>query len=294
MNRFKYYALVMATTCLMGVAFPVGKMGLAYAPPFLLMAVRFLLAGGALALFAARKGTGGIRGERRWLKAAVIGLLQSAGVMGCAYYSMHWISSGESAILTSAAPLLVIVLGSLLNGAAYRSRQWLGVAVGFAGVALTFGFHVGFVPGTYIGFAGAVCFAFATLLVNRWGAGFDSTVLAAYQMLFGGVFLLLLSFLTEPLRFALSISSVVVLLWLAIMCSIVQFTLWFYLLRHSDPGKTSVFLFLVPVFGVLSSWLLLGEKVGGAVAAGAALICFGIYLVNGGQRRRQPAGLQAG
>ena len=71
-----------------------------------------------------------------------------------------------------------------------------------------------------------------------------------------------------------------VVLWLAILCSIIQFTMWFYLLNTGDPAKTSSFLFLVPLFGVLSSWLLLGEKIQWYVGVGGAFICLGIFLVN--------------
>ncbi|MBW5446358.1 EamA family transporter [Cohnella sp. CFH 77786] len=282
MNRWKYTGLILFTTLLMGSAFPVGKMGIAYAPPFLLMGLRFLLAGGALTFIT--NGKLRPRGGKQWLQAAAVGLFQSAGVMGCAYYSMRWITSGESAILTCTNPLLVVVFGSLSAGVQYRPIQWLGVFAGFAGVAFSFGFHIGMQPGTFIGFAGAVCFAAATLLIKRWGAAFDMTVLAAWQMVFGGLILLALSALTEQPHFALNAASITILLWLAAMCSIVQFTLWFYLLQQTEPGKTSSFLFLVPIFGVLCSWILLGEQVGRETYAGGALVCLGIYLVNRRQR----------
>ncbi|MFC0216279.1 DMT family transporter [Paenibacillus chartarius] len=278
MNRFAYIGLVLATTFLMGVAFPVGKIGLLYSTPFLLMGIRFVLAGGGLALFTAKRRQP--RGLRQWLQAAVVGLFQSAGTMGCAYYSMRWITSAESAILTFMNPLLVVILGTVFAGARYRPLQWLGTALGFAGVAFSFGFQVGFNTGTFIGFAGAVCFAAATLLIKRWGPGFDLTVFTAYQMLIGGFILLLLSALTEHPYFEWNASSVTVLLWLASMCSIVQFSGWFYLLKNGDPGKTSALLFLAPIFGVLSSWVLLGEKVYVETIAGGLLVCIGIFFVN--------------
>jgi drug/metabolite transporter (DMT)-like permease len=278
MNKVKYIGLVVFTTFLMGVAFPVGKIGLSYSSPFFLMGIRFVLAGGLLAVIVARKPRP--RGGKQWLQAAAVGLFQSAGVMGCAYYSMRWITSGESSIITCTNPLLVIVLGTLLTGAVYRGRQWLGVAVGFVGVAFTFGLHMGIQPGTFISFAGAVCFATATLLIKRWGPAFDMTVLAAYQMLAGGMALLILSAITEHPYFTFTGTSVTILLWLAVMGSIVQFSIWFYLLRNGDPAKTSAFLFLAPLFGVLSSWLLLGEQIQWYVGVGGAFICVGIFLVN--------------
>lgn len=278
MSAIKYTGLLLLTTFLMGIAFPVGKIGLDFAPPFLLMGLRFFFAGGLLALLSARKRQP--KGAKQWLQAGTLGLFQSAGVMGFAYYSMRWITSGESAIITSTSPLMLIVLGAVMNGAKYRVWQWLGVIVGFVGVMFTFGLHLEIEPGTFICFAGAVCFTIATLILNRIGPAFDLKVLAAYQMMAGGIALLVLSGATEDLYFSVTVTSVTVLLWLVVMCSIVQFSVWFYLLQNSDPARTSAFLFLVPLFGVLTSWLLLGEQVTWHVYAGGAMICFGIFMVN--------------
>lgn len=277
MSKAKYISLILLTTFIMGIAFPIGKVGLDYAPPFLLMGIRYVLAGGLLALLVIGKP---LPRGKQWLQVSIIGLLQSAGVMGCVYYSMRWITSGESAILTFMNPLLVIILGTMAAGASYRARVWMGVGIGFVGVFVTFGSHLDLQPGTYIAFAGALCFSIATLLVKRWGHAFTMEVLTAYQMLAGGIGLLVLSGISEHPRFIVSATSVSVLLILVLFCSIIQFSAWYYLLRHGDPGTTSSFLFLAPLFGVLSSWLLLGEQVTVYVGLGGALICVGVFLVN--------------
>ncbi|WP_206438498.1 DMT family transporter [Paenibacillus whitsoniae] len=280
---WKFAVLLILTTFVMGIAFPVGKMGLAYAPPFFLMGIRYVMAGGLLAIFAGRRPRP--KGKMPWLQVAVIGLCQTAGVMGFCYYSMHWITASESSIITFMSPLLVIVLGAVLLRNQYRARQWGGVIIGFIGVIATLGFQLRLQGGIVLGLAGALCFAAATLLIKRWGAGLDAIVLAAYQMLFGGGILLLLSGMTERPAMVLTPGSIGILLVLVILCSIVQFSAWFYLLGQGDPAKTSSFLFLVPFFGVLSSWLLLGEQIRWYVGVGGALIGIGIYLVNGGGQR---------
>lgn len=277
MTKTKYFMLLLFTTMIMGSSFPIGKIGMAYAPPFLLMGIRFTLAGALLAAFTARRKK---PEGAQWLQAALIGLLQSAGVMGCAYYSMFWITAAESSILTSIAPLIVIVLSALTRGAKYGMLQWVGAAIGFAGVVISFGAELGLSPGTPIGLAGALLFALSTMLVKEWGAKFDSLVLAAYQMLAGGMALFFISGWTEKSYFVWSAASVIDVLWLAIISSIVQFGVWFYLLRNSDPARASAFLFLVPLFGVLSSWVLLGEHIAWYAGVGGALIGAGIYLVN--------------
>ncbi|MEK8131802.1 EamA family transporter [Paenibacillus filicis] len=284
MKPIKYMSLILITTFLMGIAYPLGKIGMSYAPPFLLMGIRYVLAGGLLALLVIGRPLP--RGGKQWGQVALIGLFQSAGVMGCVYYSMHWITSSESVIISSSSPLIVILLGTLFSGVVYRFRQWMGVVIGCIGVAIAFGLHLRIEPGTWFSLAGAVFFAVAAFLVGKWGGGFDKLVLAAYQMLIGGVVLLILSSLTEPVSFMVNSTSITVMLLLALLCSIVQFSIWFYLLTNTDPAKTSSFLFLVPIFGVLCSWLLLGEHIAWYVYAGGVLVCVGIYLVN---KQVQPA-----
>ncbi|WJH35406.1 DMT family transporter [Paenibacillus sp. CC-CFT747] len=129
-----------------------------------------------------------------------------------------------------------------------------------------------------------MAWGFATLLTSRWGQAFDSWVMAAYQMLIGGVLLLLACpFLEEP-RFVWDMGhlgkELLVLGWMIGISSIAQFVSWYYVLRNSDPGQANVYLFLIPLFGMLAGWALLGETLHGYVWAGAVCIGLGIFLVN--------------
>ncbi|WP_261303683.1 DMT family transporter [Paenibacillus andongensis] len=278
MNRYLFGLMVVVTTTLMGSSFAVGKMGLAYFSPLLLAGCRFTLAGLVMALFVRKRLRPG--DLRDWSKIMSVGLFQTAGVMGCIFLSLRTITAGESSILTFTNPLLVILLGTLFLGAKYRISQWIGVIIGFAGVFITLGVHLQLQTGTLLGMGSAISWAISTLLVKKWGASFDVWVLTAYQMLFGGLLLLIMSLTLETPKLILGVSAMLILLWLAIMASIVQFASWFFLLKQGDPGKTSAFLFLAPFFGVVSGWLLLGEVIEWFVYVGGSLILIGIFFVN--------------
>lgn len=118
------------------------------------------------------------------------------------------------------------------------------------------------------------------LIGQKMGGRFDNWVLTAYQMLFGGLLLLVLSLSMETPRLILNWTSSGVILYLVILGSIVQFATWYYLLSKGDPGKTSALLFLAPFFGVLSGWLILGEVIHWYVYVGGIGIFIGIFLVN--------------
>ncbi|MFJ7728662.1 DMT family transporter [Neobacillus sp. NPDC097160] len=280
MNTFKFTSLLLLTTFLMGSSFAVVKIGLPYSSPLLLAALRFTLAGIIMAVIVIVLKRPHPTSKGDWIKIVIIGALQTAGVMGCIFLSLRTITASESSILTFTNPLLVVVFGTIFSKTRYKHYQWIGVLLGLIGVSITMGAQIEFKSGILFGIFSSVSWAISTLLAKKWGAFFDTWVLSAYQMLFGGLLLLLGSFILEKPVFILNSNSLSILLWLSIMSSIVQFAVWFYLLQNGDPGKTSVFLFLAPFFGVLSGWLLLGEPLYPALIVGGFFIITGIFLVN--------------
>lgn len=280
MNKWLFSGLVVLATSLMGSSFAIGKMGLVYASPILLVALRFSIAGVIMGflvkLFNRRHPTS----IKAWVKIAIVGLFQTTGVMACIFLSLKTINAGESSILTFTNPLLVVLFGTVFLKTKYKILQWVGVSIGFIGVFITLGMSLHFEVGTLLGLCSAVSWAIATLLIKIWGYDFDNWVLTAYQMLFGGFALFITSFLLEDPYFIVTNGSIGILLWLAIMASVVQFGSWFTVLKIGDPGKISAFLFLAPFFGVLSGWILLDEKLSLNVLLGGFLIVAGIFFVN--------------
>lgn len=280
MTKWLFGFLVVLTTSLMGSAFAIGKIGLAYATPIMLVALRFLIAGVIMAIIVKCLKFTHPKKISDWIKIALIGFFQTAGVMGCIFVSLRTITAGQSSILTFMNPLLVVIFGTLFMKMTYSWRQWIGVILGFVGVVITLGAQVDLQIGTLFGFLSAISWAVGTLLIKKWGVQFNTWVLTAYQMLFGGLILFVGSFLLENPSFQITSISIAILLWLALMASIVQFAVWFYLLQTGEPGKTSAFLFLAPFFGVLTGWFLLGETIAWNVILGGVCIFIGIFMVN--------------
>ncbi len=288
-NKFLFAFLVIITTSLMGSSFAVGKIGLEHVSPLLLVGIRFTIAGSLMALFVKLFRRKHPKTASEWLHIFLIGFFQTAGVMGCIFLSLRTITAGESAILTFTNPLLVVLFGTLALGIRYRIVQWGGVLLGFFGVFITMGSQVNIEVGTIFGFGSAISWAIGTLLIKQWGIRLDTWVLTAYQMLFGGLILLVASSLLETPALAINPESLFIIFWLSIPASIIQFAIWFFLLQNGNPGKVSAFLFLAPFFGVLTGWLILGEQVGISLAVGGALIFSGIFLVNWPEKRQQAA-----
>jgi drug/metabolite transporter (DMT)-like permease len=274
--------LTLFTMLVAGLNFPIGKIALSFGSPFVLLAIRFIGAGLLMMPFILNRPHP--RSSASWLKLATIGLFQSTLVMAGIYLSMQTIPSGSSSILSSTNPIWFIIFSFLLFGTRYRPLQWTGAFIGFIGVTITQGFEVQLQKGFWYALGAGMAWGIATLLTSRWGKEFNAWVMAAYQMLIGGVILLLASPFLEQPHFEWDRSHIIkelfVLGWMILMSSIAQFVSWYYVLRNSDPGKTNVFLFLIPLFGVLSGWIILGERLHWYVLAGALCIGLGIYLVN--------------
>lgn len=290
MNKWLFSMLVILTTFLMGSSFAIGKIGLSYITPLLLVGIRFSLAGVIMAIAVRLLRIPHPKAFFQWIKIAVIGSFQTAGVMSCIFLSLRTISAGQSSILTFMNPLLVVIFGTIFMKLSYSLRQWTGVILGFIGVFITLGAKLSFEIGSILAYLSAVSWAIGTLLIKKWGNEFNTWVLTAYQMLFDGIILLMGSLILENPYFRINGASISIVLWLAIMASIVQFAGWFYLLQKGDPGKTSAFLFLAPFFGVLSGWLILDETINWYVTVGGLCIFTGIFLVNWTSSKKMEAG----
>jgi probable blue pigment (indigoidine) exporter len=285
MNRLKFIILIVLSTALMGSAFSVIKMGDIYASPLMFAAIRFILAGLLLAFFVGIMRMPHPKHLKEWLAVAVIGLFQTTGVFGAIYLSLRTITAGESSILIFVNPILVVLFSAFI-GIRYRWLQWIGIIVGFIGVVILIGFHPYYQVGVWIALFGAAFWAITTLLVKRVSSFINIWVLTAYQMLFGGILLLFISETFGHPYVVFNVSFILIVLWLAVMSSIVQFGIWFYLIQKNDPGKVSSFLFLAPLFGVLSGLILLREPVTLQMIIGGFFILAGIFLVNRPEFRR--------
>ena len=174
-------------------------------PPMLGMSARFLTAGVLLAAFLALKsGWRRLRMTRQEaLGAAVVGLLLLAFGNGAVAIAEQTVPSGLAALLVAAIPLWVMLL-RVGGGDRPRALTWVGVLIGFAGVALLAlsGGNTTAKPlSVAILVVGTICWATGSRFSPRLGLPRDPLVAALYEMLFGGTAMMLIGVLRgEPGR----------------------------------------------------------------------------------------------
>jgi drug/metabolite transporter (DMT)-like permease len=264
------------------------RIGLEGIPPLTGVALRFGLAGVLLWVTALALG---LRGERLraplWLWAAH-GLLTFGASYGLVYWAEQWVPSGLAAVLFATFPLFVAVLAHFtLDGERLRPGAALGLAIGFAGVAVVFSEDFDALVGPRVAFAGAVMLlaplssALSQVVVKRWGAAIHPVPLNAGAMVLAAAAVGVLAAVVEhdrSVRF--TPATVGSLLYLAVVGTAVTFTLYFWLLRHMQATTLSLIAYTIPLVALAVGAAVFGEPVTGRVLVGAALVIGGTTLAS--------------
>ncbi|WP_454915232.1 DMT family transporter [Xanthobacter sediminis] len=274
-------------------AFAAAKTALADCPPLLLLAARFLLAGGVLLAACAMLGTLRRVGWRTLGLFAGIGVLNNAAYLGCSYMGMTTVSSGFTAVVVSATPLLTALAAAPMLGERLTGRKLVGLLLGFAGVAIVLrsrigGGHEDPVGALYV-LAALVALTAGTLAYKKIRVPPGTLVLGSgVQALAGGLVLAPIALLTEdPARIHLTPSLAVSFLYLTLGASVGAFSLWLFILNRSSATRASALHFLMPPLGLMFGWLLLGETIPPLDLLGIIPIALGIRLVTSGERPAQ-------
>lgn len=194
----------------------------------------------------------------------------------------------KSSIIDASNTFFAILMASLLFRYEKLTRlKLLGCAAGFAGVILinlaggSFDFHMKLTGEGFILIA-ALSYALSSVLVKKFSSSENPVMLSGWQFILGGLVLAAGGFAMGGRISGFTPSSVLLLLYMA-MISAVAYSLWGILLKYNPVSRIAVFGFMNPVFGVILSALLLGEKNQASSLYGLAalaLVSLGIFLVN--------------
>ncbi len=279
----------------MGSSFVAGKILLQQGfTPMILVGWRFLVAALAtlpLVLAGERNIVAALLPAKAGLRdvalVILIGLLQTAAVMGLLFWAMQFISASTAAILLFTNPIWVAVLGRIFLGESLHRARLVGLLLGVVGVALAIGvspsmFSGGMtLAGEIIGIVSALCWASATLINKRAALPLSSWALSFWQMLVGAIAILAIAYLDgEQWPSGVTREQWAWFLWLSIPASTGSFGLWFVALKRGGATRTSGFLFLAPLFTVILAYFILGTAISWMQAAGGVLIGLALWLVN--------------
>ncbi len=261
-------------------------------PPFLMGASRFLLAGAILLAWSiAREGRSFVVPNRReWRDSAIVGALLLGGGNGLVAFGELTLPSGIAALLVALMPVWVAILGGIVLGDRLPRLAVIGIAIGFAGVAILVGPSALGGGGTLDPLGLAACL----LAPIAWAAGslFASRrarlpgrplVATGLQMLLGGLVLAVMSTLTgEVASFdaaAITGDSLIAFAYLTVIGSLLAFTVFGWMLRVAPLPLVATYAYVNPVVAVILGWLVLGETIDARTIVAGAVIVFAVALI---------------
>lgn len=289
-----YFRVIVAVVCtlLWGTAYPMIKLGYQAAnvetipDKVMFAACRYILA--FLMLFIVLLCIKSERKEliiekERILPVIIYGLVQTGIMYLLNYIGVANTTATKTSVLTALSAFLAVVFAPLF----FKNEKWsvmkiTGVIIGLSGIVII---NLGFFSGSFT-FLGEGLVILATIL-NTAG-GFIGKVVAkgkvfpvtAYQLLVGGIFLLVVGLIFGG-HIYFDIKIILITLYLAFV-SAAAFGLWTLLLVYNEAGKVLVFNLLIPIFGAVFSFLILGEKeiLSPLYIVSIVLVSIGVMLVN--------------
>lgn len=246
---------------------------------------RFTLAGLITLLVAAALGRRPLLPNRSNIGAILsISLFQSMIQYVCYYIGLSHTTGTKGALLSGTQTFFAILFAHLFLADDKLTRpKAVGCILGFSGVVLLgLGGELGAFSllGDGLVLLSAVSAGMGALVSRVMTPGRDPILLTAWQLTFGGLFLLALGYAGHGSIGTVTLPGLALLAYMAAL-SAVAFTVWTALLKQWPVGKVSLFGFLIPVFGAVISAVCLSEKnwtVQGSCAL--LLVCAGIILAN--------------
>ena len=221
--------------------------------------------------------------RQHWRAYLAIGAANSAVPFALFAYAALTLPASYLAILNATVPLYAVVLAAIWLDEPLTFAKLAGIASGIAGVGIVTGVGGVEMDANAWLAAGAVlvatfCYALVGVGIKLHGQGLPPYGIAAWSQLFAGLVLIPPGAIVQPPG---PITFVVIanLAGLAILCSGVAYLLYYRLIRDIGPTRTATLTFLLPAFGIVWGWLLLGESVTLTMLAGTALIVGGTAAV---------------
>ena len=286
--------IAFAAVCLIwGTTYLAIKVALETIPPFLMGGIRYVIGGGVLASWLLmRRET--LPPPREWPRLAVLGFLMITLGNGGVVWGEQYLASGLTAVVIATSPFWMVAIDAMLPGADRLTlRQLGGLFIGFCGILLlvwpdlTLGGASGraVVLGILALQVACIGWSIASAYTRRHAVSRNVLGVAAVQMVFGGLFLILAgTAMGEWQDLTFSPRTTAALVYLTLAGSVIAFAAYSYALRYLPIATVSLYTYVNPVIAVALGTALLGEPFRVSMLVAAATIAIGMFVVRPARR----------
>jgi len=257
-------------------------------PPFLVGASRFTIAGvivvGITLLFPGRDKPSKIQ----LINSAKAGFFFLTLGNGIAVWALQYIDSGLTALIISAQPLILLLMMWFMDGKKIEKRSMIGIALGVLGIYLLVSQNsIEHNPNQWKGFIAIflclIFWGYGSLFVAKADLPKNSLVSTGYQMLFGGLIMIVVSLILQenPAELlTLDSRGFWSMVYLVFFGSIAAFTSFNYLLKRVSPEKVATSTYINPIVALILGAIVLNEKVSSLSMVAAVILLSGVYFIN--------------
>jgi drug/metabolite transporter (DMT)-like permease len=264
--------------------FVVARFGMPYAPPMGFLAWRFALSVLAFGVWVLLSRAAWPKGRSQWMHLAVVGVLMHAGYLGGVWSAVKLgIGAGTSALIVGLQPVLTALWVSA-TGQEHRvaPRQWLGLALGLAGLVLVVWNKLGHGEVTTTNLAlcllALLAITIATLYQKRFVAPCDVRTANMVQLLAAFIVVLPLALMeTEAVQPQPALLGAMA--WSVLVLTLGGSSLLYMMVQRGAATRVTSLMYLVPPCTALLAWLLFDELLSPLVLAGLVLTALGVGLV---------------
>jgi drug/metabolite transporter (DMT)-like permease len=272
-----------------GSTFLAIRVGVREVPPFLLAAMRFLVAGlvlyGWMIAHGERSPTG-----RQWRSAALLAILIFVLDYGLLFWAEQRVPSGIAAVMMATIPVFMALSEIIfLRTQRLTVRLSLALLIGIGGVAVLMSRSLN-LGGEPIDRVGAMALIIASMswsvssaLTRKLPLPPSKVMSSGAQMLAGGVLLALTAAALGEFRnfhpWTISRGVWLSLLYLIVAGSIIAFTAYVWLIHHESPTKVGTYAYVNPVVAVLVGYFLGGETLGPRTILGTLFVLVSVVVI---------------
>ncbi len=265
--------------------FVVARYGMPHAGPMAFLALRYLLSVLAFGLWIAAVRAPWPRGRAQWGHLAVTGLLMHGGYLGGVWVAVKGgLGAGMAALIVGLQPVLTALWLSAMVGGAQRVRplQWLGLALGLAGLGLVVGHKLNLGQAALANIAPAVLalasITIGTLYQKRWVAPCDVRTANTVQLTAALLATAPLALL-EPYAIDWHPEMLAALAWSVLVLTLGGSSLLYMLIQRGAATAVTSLMYLVPPCTAVLAWWLFDEGLTALGLFGLACTAVGVALV---------------
>jgi len=258
-------------------------------PPFVMCAMRFLIAGPIMLAACTMFGRNIHITGREAVRLATIGILLLVCGNGTLAWAEQYVPTGFAALIIAVTPIWFLVLETFVfRGDRISRRGAIGLLMGVAGIAIlvwpkimhreTLGTMQ--LIGSISLLFSSLSWAVGSVLSRRWQMKVDPLVATGWEMLFASLAHTMLALLTGQIhRAVFNHRGVMAVLYLVVFGSWIGYTAYVWLLKHVPTPKVATYAYVNPIVAVILGFIVLHERVDRFMLAGSVIIVAAVALV---------------